>query len=315
MPMFNPIVLAGAFLGWGLGANDSANIFGTAVYTKVVKYSTAVVLTAIFVILGALMDGGNGIDHISEYAFEGGITTAKGAFLVMMAAALTVMVMTILKLPVSTSQAVIGAIIGGGLLSGSANLGATTKFFGAWILTPIGGLAIAFVLYKLLVLFLEEKLNSFRFFEIFVKGGYIIAGVFGAYSLGANNVANVTGIFAGELNVLSTSQAVLIGGLSIAIGVITYSKPVMSTVGERIVPMSSVAGFIVVISASITVFIYAKIGIPVSTSQAVIGAIIGIGLNAGVNTINFKMLRNIMLGWFATPSVACLVSVLLTYVF
>lgn len=305
-------VLAGAFLGWGLGANDSANIFGTAVYTKVVKYSTAVILTAIFVVLGAVIDGHNGIEHISEYAFDGGIDTAFGAFMVMLAAALTVMVMTLLKLPVSTSQAVIGAIIGGGLLKGTADFAATTKFFGAWFLTPIGGLVIAYVLYKLVKVFFEEKLTGFMYFEGFVKVGYIIAGIFGAYSLGANNVANVTGIFAGNLQILTTNMAVIIGGITIAIGALTYSKPVMSTVGERIVPMSSIAGFIVVVSASITVYIYARIGIPVSTSQAVIGAIIGIGLNAGVNTINLKMLRNVMLGWFATPTIAGLVSMFLS---
>lgn len=313
--MLNPIVLAGAFLGWGLGANDSANIFGTAVYSKVIKYTTAVVITAVFVVLGAIINGGNGIEHIGDYAYEGGIVTKSAAFLVMMAAGLTVLLMTLLKLPVSTSQAVIGAIIGGGLLSGRADFTATFKFFGAWFLTPIGGLIIAFIVYKLVQITVEERLTSFRFYEVFVKSGYIIAGAFGAYSLGANNVANVTGIFTGELNVLTSQEAVIIGGISIAIGVITYSKPVMSTVGERVVPMSSVAGFIVVVSASLTVYIYALIGIPVSTSQAVIGAIIGIGLNSGVDTINFRMLRQILLGWFATPTLACGVSVALSLIY
>ena len=312
--MWNPIILAGVFLGWGLGANDSANIFGTAVYTKVIKYSTAVILTSIFVIIGAFVDGEKGIYQISKYAFESGISTSIGAFMVMLSAGFTVMIMTILKLPVSTSQAVIGAIIGGGIISGNANFSAGSKFFGAWILTPIGGLVIAFIIYKIVILFFEEKLTGFKFYELFVKIGYIVAGIFGAYALGANNVANVTGIFAGEIQILTTTQAVIIGGISIAIGVITYSKAVMSTIGEKIVPMSSIAGFIVVISASATIYIYAKIGIPVSTSQAVIGAIVGIGLNSGINTINIKMLRNIMLGWFATPTVAGLISLLLTLI-
>ena len=308
--MLNPIILAGAFLGWGLGANDSANVFGTAVYTKVVGYTTAVITTAFFVVLGAVMRGGGGIEHIGTYAFEGGITSAGAAFFVMLSAALTVTVMTILRLPVSTSQAVIGAIIGGGLLSGQADFRATIKFFSAWFLTPVGGLVIAFLLYKLIRLTIEERLSDFAFYENFIRLGYLCAGAFGAYSLGANNVANVTGIFTGHLNILSARQAVIIGGLSIALGVVTYSKPVMSTVGERIVPMSSVAGFIVVLSAAITVYIYAIIGIPVSTSQAVIGAIVGIGLTSGIDTINIKMLRNILLGWFATPSVAAVISML-----
>lgn len=310
--MFNPIVLAGAFLGWGLGANDSANIFGTAVTTKVVNYRTAVLVTGIFVVIGAVVNGGGGITHIGDYAYDSGIVTTNAAFLVMLAAGITVMAMTVMKLPVSTSQAVIGAIIGGGLLKGQADFAATIKFFGAWFLTPVGGLVIAFVVVKIVKLTIENKLTTFRFYNSFVKIGYLVAGAFGAYSLGANNVANVTGIFTGRLGVLTTDQAVIIGGLSIAFGVLSYSRPVMSTVGKRIVPMTSVSGLIVVVSASMTVYIYALIGIPVSTSQAVIGAIIGIGLNSGIDTINIRMLRNILLGWFATPSIACLISLLLS---
>lgn len=312
--MFNPIILAGVFLGWGLGANDSANIFGTAVYTKVVKYRTAVVLTSIFVILGAVLNGNKGIEEISRYAFESGIITSKAAFFVMFSAALTVAVMTVLKLPVSTSQAVVGAIIGGGILKGTADFSAGTKFFGAWILTPIGGVVFAFILHKIIADIFGEKITNFKYYEVFVKAGYIIAGIFGAYSLGANNVANVMGIFAGQLNIISNFQGVLYGGFAIAFGVITFSKPVMLTVGQKIIVLSEIEGFIVVIAASLTVYIYALVGIPVSTSQAVIGAIIGIGIRVGVKTLNIKILRNIMFGWFGTPLVAGVISLVLSMI-
>ncbi len=306
--MLSPLILGGVFLGWGLGANDSANIFGTAVATRVVRFWTAAIITALGVVAGAMINGGNGIEHISDYAFDGGITTAQGAFFVMLSAALTVAGMTVLRLPVSTSQAVIGAIIGGGILSGQADFGATVKFFSAWFLTPVGGLVLAFIFYKVIKSTIEDRLTDYAFYQGFIKTGYILAGAFGAFSLGANNVANVTGIFAGRLNLLTQSQAVVIGGLAIALGVLTYSKPVMSTVGERLVPMSQMAGFIVVLSASMTVYIYALIGIPVSSSQAVIGAVIGIGLTSGIDTINVKMLKNVLLGWFATPSIAAMIS-------
>lgn len=313
--MFNVIILAGGFLGWGLGANDSANIFGTAVYSKVVKYSTAVILTSIFVILGSVFNGYKGIEGIGNYAFESGIVTPIAAFYVMFAAGITVAIMTIFKLPVSTSQAVVGAIIGGGILSGNADLGAGIKFFSAWILTPIGGMLFAYIIHMIVSKILSDRITEMRFYDFFIKSGYIIAGVFGAYSLGANNVANVMGIFTGKLGILTPKQAVWYGGISIAIGVITFSKPVMSTVGEKIIPLSQIEGFIVVIGASVTVFIYALIGIPVSTSQAVIGAIIGIGLRVSVNTINFKMLKNIFLGWFGTPTLAGVISLILCMLF
>lgn len=308
-------LLGGILLGWGLGANDSANIFGTAVYTKVIKYGWAVGLTALFVMIGAIMDGERGIKTISEFALSRGIQTPAGAMVTMIGAASTVIVLTILKLPVSTSQALVGALIGAGLFHGIVDFSSTYKFFGAWFLTPVGGMAIAFVLYRLTKLLIEPYLTEFKYYELIVKGGYLVAGIFGAYSLGANNVANAVGIYTGGIGLLTPQSAVLIGGLSIAVGALTFAKPVMSTVGERIVPMSPVAGFVVVLSGSLTVYVYAKIGIPVSSSQAVVGAIIGIGLTTGIRTINFRMLRNIFLGWFATPTAAGLLSLLLHVVF
>ncbi len=313
--MLNPIVLSGAFLGWGLGANDSANIFGTAVSTKVVRYSTAVILTSVFVILGALFEGHRGIDKLSNYAFSGGINTSLEAFLVMLAAAVTVATMTILKLPVSTSQAVIGAIIGGGAIQGKSDFSGSLQFFSAWIITPFGAMVIAFLLYKITAHIIEDKLTDFRFYEIFIRIGYVVAGTAGAYSLGANNVANVTAVFSGQLGIITVQQAALLGGISIAIGVITYSKPVMSTVGEHLVRLTPVAGLLVVFTVSITTYIYAMIGIPVSSSQAVVGAIIGIGLKTGIKTVNFKMLRNILFGWVGTPMIAGIVSLLLHWIF
>lgn len=310
MGYFN--LIASVFLGWGLGANDSANVFGIAVYTKVVKYSTAVILTTLFVIAGALFDGHHGIETLSKYAFESGICSEKAAFFVMLSAAITVAAMTFLKLPVSTSQAIIGAIIGGGILKKTADFSKGIQFFGAWVLTPIGAMVISFILFVIVSGRIAPRLNSFRYYEIFIKFGYIIAGVFGAYALGANNVANVTAIFAGEIGLISTKQAVLIGGLSIALGVVTYSKPVMSTVGEKLIPLSPIGGLVVVVASALTVYIYAKIGIPVSTSQAVVGAIVGIGLKVGTNVLNKKMLLNIFGGWLLTPTVAAIISCVLS---
>ncbi|MBC7960111.1 MAG: inorganic phosphate transporter [Vallitaleaceae bacterium] len=310
--MLNPIVLSGAFLGWGLGANDSANIFGTAVSTKMVRYSTAIVLTAGFVILGAYVDGYRGIAKLSNYAFSGGINTPMEAFFVMLAAAITVAVLTIMKLPVSTSQAVIGAIIGGGLLEGRADFSASLEFFSAWVATPFGAMFIAFILYTLTTKLIEKRLTHFGFYEVFIRTGYLFAGIIGAYSLGANNVANVTALFSGQLGIVTPQQAALIGGISIAIGVLTYSKPVMSTVGESIVHLSPIAGLLVVISVSLTAYFYALIGIPVSTSQAVVGAIVGIGLKTGIKTIHFKTLKKILFGWIGTPTAAGLISFLLS---
>lgn len=306
--MLNPIVLSGAFLGWGLGANDSANVFGIAVHARIIKYWTAVVLTAVFVIAGALVDGGKGIGNLGEYAFRSGVDTPASAFYVMLAAGGTLLLMTLLGLPVSSSQAVIGAIIGWGVLKGTADFSAGFKFFGAWVLTPVGGMVLAFLLYKVLGGFFHERLQGFRFYQVFLQIGFLVAGIFGAYSLGANNVANVTAVYAGELAILSSRQAALVGGLAIALGTLTFSRRVMATVGKKLVPLSPFSGLMVVLGSSLTVYIYARIGIPVSSSQAVVGAVVGVGFSIGARTINRRMLRFILIGWLGTPAAAGLLS-------
>jgi PiT family inorganic phosphate transporter len=188
-------LLSGSFLGWGLGANDSANIFGTAVYTKVVSYRLAVILTSIFVVIGAVTLGDKGITKVSTLAVANGVTEPHVAFLVMLAAGLTVLGMTILKIPVSTSQAVVGGILGQGILTATGDFSKVSTFLSAWVLTPLGGMFFSLVLYFITTRFLEKKLQSFKFFELTIKLGYIVSGIFAAFSLGANNVANVVGVF------------------------------------------------------------------------------------------------------------------------
>ncbi len=298
-------------LGWALGANDSANCFGTAVATHVIKYGWAVSLTAVLVISGAYIEGSAGIEKIGEYAAINGIETGLEAFIVMGAAAITVIAMTFFKLPVSTSQAVVGAIIGSGLTIGRFDIKETIPFFGAWFLTPLGAMAIGYVLFSLMSKHIQKRINNIELFDRFIKTGFILSGAFSAYALGANNVANVSAVFVGKIDSFSVSQAVVLGGVSIAFGVLTYSKPVMMTVGKGIVPLDPVSGFISVLSAALVVYFYAQIGIPVSTSQAIVGAVFGIGLVKGIQTVNFKLIRNIVLAWFGTPSIAGLISFML----
>ncbi len=111
-------ISGGIFLGWALGSNDAANVFGTAVASRIVRYRTAVILAAIFIIIGALAEGSHGIRGVSELTSQ----TPTSAFVVSIAAALTVTIMTALKLPISTTQAVVGAIVGMGFFVDPAKI-------------------------------------------------------------------------------------------------------------------------------------------------------------------------------------------------
>jgi PiT family inorganic phosphate transporter len=292
-------LLGGVFLGWSLGANDASNVFGSAVASKMLKFWTAAVLASIFVLIGALLQGQAGIETLK------GLTqfTLEQAVVSSIAAATTVTIMTILGLPVSTSQAVVGAILGIGILNQQLNLAGLGKVLACWFGTPVGAAVIAVVIYKVLAAFYNNlKINLFQS-DIMIRLTMVAAGSYGAYALGANNVANVTAVFVGAGH-LSVFSAALIGGLSIGLGILTLSKRVMETVGKKLVRLDPFSALVVLLAQSITVHIYTFIGVPVSTSQAVIGAVLGVGIVKGISTVSGRTLLNIIIAWLLTPAIA-----------
>ena len=331
-------LLGGLFLGWSLGANDAANVFGTAVGTRMMRFRTAAIICSIFVILGAIISGSGTTETLGKL---GAINALPGAFAACVAAGLSVYLMTRFGLPVSTTQAIVGAIVGWNIYTGSStNTKILITILSTWVLCPIIAGLIAMFFYVLAKKFIHSsKLHILRL-DAYTRAALILAGAFGAYSLGANNIANVMGVFVPispftDINVMnififsSKEQLFLLGGIAIAIGVFTYSRRVMFTVGNDLSKMSPVAAFIVVISHSIVLFLFASQGIsnflqsinlpsiplvPVSSSQAVVGAVIGIGLLKGGKEVRWSVAGKISLGWVTLPVIAALMSFMILFI-
>jgi PiT family inorganic phosphate transporter len=173
---------------------------------------------------------------------------------------------------------------------------------------------ISFFLYRLFQFVLSKTKINLLLLNRLTTWGLLLSGAYGAYALGANNVANVTGVFAGA-GLITVRWATIIGGVSIAIGAVTYSKRVMLTVGGGLVKLDAFSAFVAVLSEAITVHIYAEVGVPVSTSQAIVGAVLGIGIAVGARSVNNRTLINIVLGWISTPIIAGIVAACLSLVF
>lgn len=318
---------SGLFLGWSLGANDASNIFGSAVGSKMITFRRAAIIASIAVILGAVIQGAGTSDTLGNL---GSVNAIGGSFTLALAAAVTVYSMTKFSLPVSTTQAIVGAIIGWNLFTGNAtDTGTLSKIIVTWVSGPVLGALFAVLLYMLITKFKKRARIHLITFESYLKIGLIIVGAFGAYSLGANNIANVMGVFVpafnlqelnlGLFSLSSNQQLFLIGGIAISVGIITYSKRVMDTIGGNIVELTSEAALVVVLAQSLVLFIFSstalsnlmvRIGlppiplVPVSSSQVIVGCVIGIGLYRGARNINYKILGEIGIGWIATPVVS-----------
>ncbi|MDT8396153.1 MAG: inorganic phosphate transporter [bacterium] len=302
-------ILGGVFLGWSLGANDASNVIGPAVSSRMLRFTTAATMASLFVLMGALLQGRSGIDTLS------GLTRMNlhQAVLASISAAITVTLMTIGRLPVSTSQAVVGAILGIGLVNRHIDMTGLGKVVTCWVGTPVGGAIMAVVVYRTLAIVNNRLSLNLLESDALLRIGLVVASSYGAFALGANNAANVTAVFVGAGH-LSVPSATLIGGLSIGLGILTFSKRVMVTVGSRLVRLDPFSALVVLLAEAITVHFYTFVGVPVSTSQAIIGAVIGIGLLKGIRTVNKRTLLSILSGWLLTPIIAAaLVLAMLRY--
>ncbi len=223
-------ISSGLFLGWSLGANDAANIFGSAVGSRMLSFRRAAIIASTFVILGAVFQGKGGAETLNEL---GTVDALGGSFTVTLCAALTVFVMTKRRLPVSTSQAIVGAIIGWTLFTGhNTDLVVLRKIVITWISGPVLGMLFAAGLYLLLKWALRKAKIHVIKLDSYIRTALILVGAFGAYSLGANNIANVMGVFVssapnivldfGIYRLDGVQLLFLLGGISIAVGIFTY---------------------------------------------------------------------------------------------
>jgi PiT family inorganic phosphate transporter len=328
--MFSFFLSSGFFLGWSLGANDASNVFGTAVGSRMIRFRTAAIYCSIFVILGAVISGAGASHTLGKL---GAINAIAGAFLVAFSAGLSVYLMTVARFPVSTSQAIVGAILGWNLFSGSVtDMKALTKIVSTWIFCPLLSAFIAMIIYKTTAFTISHfRIHMFRLDEL-TRYSLLLAGIFGSYALGANNIANVVGVFVPVspfdsitllgIHFTPAQQLFFLGGAAIAVGVFTYSKRVMLTVGSGIFQLSPVAAAVVVWSHSAVLFLFSSQAlenwllshhlptiplVPVSSSQAIVGAVIGIGLLKGGKGINWKTVAGITSSWVSTPAIAALV--------
>ena len=160
-----------------------------------------------------------------------------------------------------------------------------------------------------------------------------VTAAIGAYALGANNIANVVGVFVkscpfkplniGNAIILNPEQVLfLLGALAVSVGIMTYSKKAIMTVGNNLMKMSPMVALIVVLAQSAVLLLFSSTSlhawleasslptiplVPVSSSQAVIGAILGIGLIKGGRGINWLIVRKIVVGWVSAPLMAMII--------
>ena len=283
---------------------------GTSVGCGLISFRNAVILVAIFSILGALLQGQNVMNTIGR-----GIVKSDLSYLAVIIALLCsgffVTLATFFRIPTSTSQAIVGGVVGIGLaVNAKVDFSKFIVIAESWVICPLMVMALSFGLMHLVKLILRRfETASFRFQNAL---GWLAIGsaCYVAFSMGANNAGNAVGPIA-NLGILHPKLLLLMGGLSIAVGAVTYGRKVADTVGKGITPLDIPGAFVAQVSSAFGMHLFSLLGIPVSTSSAIVGAVVGVGLVKGVKAISKKTIATILLGWLLTPTFAAVSSYLL----
>ena len=305
------ILLMGLAVGWSIGANDAANSLGTAVGSKVLTLRQAIILIVIFGFLGAYLQGayvtktiGKGIVPLDQLDKQ---IAMYVALIATFAACVWVVLATYWKMPISTSHSIVGAVAGAGLAVGApVRWKMLLDIFVCWIFTPIGAAILGYIFFRMLqnlfYRFLPRKLiKPIVFFLVIASGCYV------AYTWGANDVANSVGLISG-VGVLTPKMSVIFGGVAIVIGIMTWGYKVIETVGSEITRLLPIMALSAQLASSVNVHLYTVFGIPVSTSHSIVGAICGVGLVRGIRVLNFRIMKDMILCWMATPFISGLIS-------
>lgn len=166
-----------------------------------------------------------------------------------------------------------------------------------------------------------ETKRRFEFEKVEAIFGFlmILSACFLAFAHGANDVANAIGPVAAIVDIVrsgaisKTSQVpiwiLLMGGAGIVMGLATWGYRVIETVGKKITKLTPSRGFAANIGAATTIVLASRLGFPISTTHTLIGAVLGIGFARGISSLNFKVVRDIILSWIITIPAGALLAI------
>ncbi len=151
----------------------------------------------------------------------------------------------------------------------------------------------------------------------------ILSAAYIAFAHGANDVANAIGPLTAALEILKTGTIsfsektppalLLLGGTGIVIGLATWGWRVMETIGKKITELTPTRGFCAEFGGAVTILIASKLGLPISTTHCIVGAVLGVGMAKGLSAVNLQTLRDIVLSWVITIPLSAVVCVLVFY--
>ena len=294
-------------ISFGIGGNDEtfAGIYGS----RILNMKQIMILATIFAITGALLLG----EAVSKTVGKGILVNLDDAIVItiLISTAIWLILSSALRLPISTTHATIGAVIGLGIaLNASLNWMKIIELSIWWVLSPIIGYVVSFIVFKLMRAYKIKHLNGFQSLEKTEKSfTYIVLIIIciTAFSRAGNDCSNAVGIVVG-VGDIQINLLLLITGLSLAGGLLVLGRGVIKNVGS-ITELYPSTAFASQIPTAAILFLGTALGIPLSGSHMLVASLVG--LSKASHTPAKKGLWKIVLIWLITFPAAAILSIII----
>jgi PiT family inorganic phosphate transporter len=298
------LVVAALAFAWSIGAHYTGACMGMAYAAGVINRRNALVGMAILTVAGAAIASGRVVGNIGLNLVDASQLSVEAAAVVIVCAFLLTTAYNFVTIPTSTIQifvfSLIGVAVGAGIPVHWANIGGLVAI---WVGAPIAAFGIG----ALLTLGFSRAgpatsdPNVPRLWGARSAALLVVMALAASFAMGANDVANATAVFV-STGLTTVLVAGVVGGIALAVGVLTWGGPLLKTVAQNIVkldrPMAIAAQ-----SAQAVVILVAVVffGAFTSMNQALVGGMAGAGIARGERTIHWPTLRGILIGWAVGP--------------
>ena len=290
-----------------LGGNNFSTCLGASLGAGIVKLSDAMLIASVGVLAGTLFEG-----YKLSNVLGGQILPAlsSSGLVVILLAGLSVMaVVTLFRLPLSLSQVLVGAGWGLALANGVrvANTFSLAVVV-SWVLSPVLGFCVSAIIETVMLRFGHRAKDVLALNRAYARLT-LIAGFYAAYTLGANTLGLVVGLFTSSLGDRLPLSIVL--SAATIVGIMFLSKGTVRSVADNLVGLSPSMALSAQFGGAMSAHLFTQLSLPVSISQVVIGGMSGAASAKRMAITNKRIIQQVIAGWTIGPLAGAIVSFLL----
>lgn len=301
------LFIAALFLSYSNGANDNFKGVATLFGGGVLSFKKALIWSTVTTVLGSITSVFLAEKLVKNFSGKGLVPdalllTPEFAIAITFGAAVTVFFATKIGMPISTTHALVGGLLGCGIIAVGSDFNFVklgTTFLIPLIFSPLVATFLSFITYYIVNKLIKNESSKWINQLHFVSSGIV------CFSRALNDTPKIAALLL-LVSFLDLKFGMLTVALAMALGGILNSRKVAEIMGSKITPMNANQGFTANLITGILVSTASVIGLPVSTTHVSVGSIFGIGIVSKKS--DYSVIRNILMSWFLTLPFSAIVS-------